>query len=163
MILLGLDPGLRFTGWGLISHEGQKSQFIACGTITTKKDGSGLAKRLVHIYDELQRVLMDFDPIEAAVEETFSNVNAKTTLMLGQARAVSLLVPALKGIEVSEYSANQIKKTVSGSGHAGKEQMMRMVKMLLPKAKFNNDHEADALAVALCHAHNRAHNKMLAG
>lgn len=160
MVILGLDPGLRYTGWGLIEHQGQKNKFLGCGTIESADSKMPLSERLVQIFEALEKIIDTWNPAEAAVEETFINKNGQTTLKLGQARAVSLLVPGLKNIAVAEYSANLVKKTVVGSGHAGKEQMMQMMKMLLPGARFETEHEADALAVAICHAHQRGHQAL---
>ncbi len=160
MIILGLDPGLRYTGWGVIDYKDGKPRYLASGTIESSDSKKNLALRLVDIHDALHAVLDTWSPETAAVEETFVNNNGKTTLKLGQARAVSLLVPALNGVEVFEYSTNLIKKSVVGSGHAGKEQMQMMMKMLLPNSKIGSEHEADALATALCHAHHYAHKKL---
>ncbi len=117
--------------------------------------GLPLAERLVQLHDGLSQVLEQFNPAEAAVEETFVNKNAASTLKLGQARAISLLVPAQAGLPVAEYSANLIKKTVVGAGHAAKGQVQMMVRTLLPGAELKSADAADALAVAICHAHHR--------
>ncbi len=160
MIILGLDPGLRYTGWGIVDYKDGRPRFLASGTIESSDAKRNLALRLVDIHDALHAVIDTWSPETVAVEETFVNNNAKSTLKLGQARAVSLLVPALNGIEVFEYSTNLIKKSVVGSGHAGKEQMQMMIKMLLPQSDVKTEHEADALATALCHAHHYAHHKL---
>jgi len=150
--LIGLDPGLRKTGWGIIDVEGSRLVHIANGIVHS--DGSmSLAERLVQLYDGLQQVITDWEPHSAAVEETFVNKNPASTLKLGQARGIALLVPAMAGIRVAEYSPNHIKKTVVGSGHAGKAQVAAMLKILLPKAVINGEDAGDALAVAICHAH----------
>ncbi|MBO6757867.1 MAG: crossover junction endodeoxyribonuclease RuvC [Roseibium sp.] len=152
--ILGIDPGLRRTGWGVIESLGNRLSFIASGTVTSdgKKDLSG---RLVELHDGLARIVGDHGPTEAAVEHTFVNKDAGATLKLGQARGIALLVPARAGIEVAEYAPNLVKKTVVGTGHAEKEQIRAMVKVLMPKAVFNSDDAADALAIAICHAHHR--------
>ncbi|WP_025899235.1 crossover junction endodeoxyribonuclease RuvC [Sneathiella glossodoripedis] len=162
MRLLGLDPGLRNTGWGIIEAEGNSLRHLANGAITS--DASlDLSKRLVQLYEGLEKVIGDWQPDEAAVEETFVNKNPVSTLKLGQARGVSLLVPALHNLPVTEYAPNKIKKSVVGAGHAGKEQIHVMVGMLLPKCKISNEHAADALAVAICHAHYAGSNRALKG
>jgi crossover junction endodeoxyribonuclease RuvC len=152
MRILGLDPGLRYTGWGLIERRGNNLKFITAGRIVTPDKGE-LASRLGFLFNELQRVVDETKPDQAAVEETFSNANARSTLKLGMARGVVLLAPALTGIPVAEYAANTIKKTVVGAGHADKNQIQHMVKMLLPQADFSTADAADALAIAICHAH----------
>lgn len=150
--LIGLDPGLRKTGWGIIDVEGSRLIHIANGIVHSDGDRS-LAERLVQLFDGLQQVIADWEPTSAAVEETFVNKNPTSTLKLGQARGIALLVPALAGIPVAEYSPNHIKKTVVGSGHAGKTQVAAMLKILLPNAVINGEDAGDALAVAICHAH----------
>jgi crossover junction endodeoxyribonuclease RuvC len=154
MRLLGLDPGLRITGWGVISVSGNRIQHIANGTIAT---GAGdLAQRLTEIYEGLATLIVRYQPDEAAVEETFVNQNPRSTLKLGQARGAAILAPARAGIPVFEYAPNLIKKSVVGTGHAAKEQIQRMVAMLLPGSRVTGADAADALAVAICHAHLRA-------
>ena len=152
MRLIGFDPGLRHTGWGVIEARGNRLTYVADGTIraATNQD---MATRLRDLHDGLAAVLREFDPVEAAVEETFVNKNPESTLKLGQARGVVLLAPALFGIPVAEYSANRIKKSVVGAGHAAKEQVQMMVARLLPGCDFSSADAADALAVAICHAH----------
>ena len=152
--ILGLDPGLRKTGWGIIAVEGTKLSYVACGVVTSDGDLS-LALRLKQLHDRLLRVVTDWTPDEVAVEETFVNKDAQATLKLGQARAMALLVPALAGLPVAEYGANQVKKTVVGVGHAEKEQVQAMVRILLPKADPRTADAADALAIAIAHAHHR--------
>lgn len=151
--LLGIDPGLRKTGWGIIDVEGSRLIHVANGVVHSDKERS-LAERLVQLYDGLTQVIADWAPHSAAVEETFVNKNPNSTLKLGQARGIALLVPALSGIAVAEYSPNHIKKSVVGSGHAGKEQVLAMLSVLLPAVKINGEDAGDALAVAICHAHN---------
>ncbi len=128
--------------------------YVADGAVKTKSS-LPLADRLVQLHEGLSRILEEFNPMEAAVEETFVNKNAASTLKLGQARAISLLVPAHAGLPVAEYSPNLIKKTVVGAGHADKGQVQMMVKILLPGAVMESADAADALAVAICHAHHR--------
>ena len=152
--ILGLDPGLRKTGWGVITLEGTKLSYVACGVVTSDGDLE-LALRLKQLHDALTRVVSDWTPDEVAVEETFVNKDAQATLKLGHARAVSLLVPALAGIPVAEYGANQVKKTVVGVGHAEKHQVQAMIRILLPKAEAKSADAADALAIAIAHAHHR--------
>ncbi|HUS97177.1 MAG TPA: crossover junction endodeoxyribonuclease RuvC [Hyphomicrobiaceae bacterium] len=153
--IIGIDPGLRRTGWGVIESDGVRLAYVASGHVASKADDP-LAYRLREIFEGLSSVLMSFKPREAAVEETFVNDNAKATLKLGQARGMALLAPALKGLAVAEYPPNLIKKSVVGAGHADKKQIQMMVSMLLPKAKFGSADEADALAIAICHAHHRS-------
>lgn len=152
MKILGLDPGLRFTGWGLIDSIDNRLKFIAAGRVVVPEK-LDLASRLGFLHTELHKIIEQLQPDEAAVEETFSNVNAKSTLKLGMARGVVMLVPTQFNIPVSEYAANTVKKTVVGAGHAGKEQVQHMVRMLLPTAQFENADAADAIAIAICHAH----------
>jgi crossover junction endodeoxyribonuclease RuvC len=153
--LLGLDPGLRSTGWGVIEVVGNRLRHLANGSVAS--DGrSALAERLLQLYDGLGRVVAEWQPEAAAVEETFVNKNPHSTLKLGQARGVSLLVPALAGIPVAEYSPNLIKKSVVGTGHAEKPQIHHMVRTLLPGCRISGADAADALAVAICHAHHAA-------
>ena len=122
----------------------------------TSDERAGLASRLRQIHDGLVEVLARLGPAEAAVEQTFVNKDASATLKLGQARGVAMLVPALAGLSVAEYAPNQVKKTVIGVGHGDKAQIHLMVKVLLPKAVFDSHDAADALAIAICHAHHRA-------
>lgn len=152
--ILGLDPGLRRTGWGVVTVEGSRLGFVACGTVASR-DADGLATRLRQLHDGLRDVVERLAPDEAAVEETFVNKDAQATLKLGHARAVSLLVPALAGLPVAEYAANLVKKTVVGAGHAEKAQVGAMIRVLLPKADPGTADAADALAVAITHAHHR--------
>ncbi|WP_207142320.1 crossover junction endodeoxyribonuclease RuvC [Roseibium aggregatum] len=153
--LLGIDPGLRRTGWGMIEANGNRLSFIASGTVTSDNRKS-LAERLVELHHGLQEVVRQHEPEEAAVEHTFVNKDAGATLKLGQARGIALLVPSLAGLSVAEYAPNLVKKTVVGTGHAEKDQIRAMVKVLMPRAVFNSDDAADALAIAICHAQHRA-------
>jgi crossover junction endodeoxyribonuclease RuvC len=152
--ILGIDPGLRNMGWGIINVEGTRLIFVACGCITTDSKHD-LATRLKTLHDELQIVIHTHNPHEVSVEETFVNKDAQATLKLGHARAIALLVPALHALPVAEYAANRIKKTVVGVGHAEKHQIQAMVKLLLPKATFKTADAADALAIAITHAQYR--------
>ena len=155
MRVLGLDPGLRHTGWGVIDVAGSRLRHVADGVVHAPTDRP-LAERLVVLFRQLGEVLGRFHPDEAAVEETFVNKNAASTLRLGVARGVVLLAPAERGVPVAEYSANLIKKSVVGAGHAGKEQVQLMVRRLLPGCAIAEADAADALAVAICHAHHAA-------
>ena len=155
MRLIGIDPGLRHTGWGIIDAEGNRLRHVADGTIRPDP-GQDMAPRLRHLHDGLAAVLAEFRPGEAAVEETFVNANPDSTLKLGQARGVALLAPALLGIPVFEYAPNRIKKAVVGAGHAAKAQVQFMVARLLPGCVASGADAADALAVAICHASYRA-------
>jgi crossover junction endodeoxyribonuclease RuvC len=152
MRLLGLDPGLRHTGWGVVDVAGNRLSHVADGVVHSR-DGRPLPERLVDLFRQLNSVLDRYQPDEAAVEETFVNKNPASTLKLGVARGVVLLAPAERGIPVFEYSANLIKKSVVGAGHADKQQVAMMVRRLLPGATLDSPDAADALAVAICHAH----------
>ena len=152
--IIGIDPGLRRTGWGVIETLGSRLSFVAAGTIKPDKTAA-LAERLCAIHDALRQVVESFSPGEAAVEATFVNRDAAATLKLGQARGIAMLVPAQAGIIVAEYAPNAVKKAVVGAGHAEKRQVRMMVSLLLPRATFDTDDSADALAIAICHAHHR--------
>lgn len=152
MRLLGLDPGLRVTGWGVIEAVDGRLRHIGNGTVRTRS-GDPIGTRLVALYDGLRAVISQYEPETAAIEETFVNRNPQSALRLGLARGVVLLAPAQAGLEVSEYAANQVKKSVVGAGHAGKEQVAMMVATLLPQARAESADAADALAVAICHGH----------
>ena len=151
---MGIDPGLRRCGWGVIETEGNRLRFVAAGVISPAVSGE-LAERLVALHTGLNAVLARYTPDEAAIEETFVNQGARSALLLGQARGVALMTPALTGLRVTEYAANLVKKTVVGAGHADKNQVQLMVKTLLPQADFKSADAADALAIAICHAHHR--------
>jgi crossover junction endodeoxyribonuclease RuvC len=157
--ILGIDPGLRRTGWGVIEVDGNRLIYIGCGSVEPP-DSLPLASRLLAIHEGLAAVLGDFQPAEAAVEQTFVNKDGVATLKLGQARGVAMLAPAMFGIAVSEYAPNQVKKTVVGAGHADKNQIMVMLKILLPKADPPSADAADALAVAITHAHHRGNTAL---
>ena len=152
--ILGIDPGLRRTGWGLIEVEGNRLIYVACGSVATS-DKVSLAERLVMLHDGLIKVVEEFAPDEAAVEATFVNKDANATLKLGQARGIALLIPARAGISVAEYAPNLVKKTIVGAGHSDKAQIRMMIGVLLPKADPQSDDAADALAIAVTHAHHR--------
>jgi crossover junction endodeoxyribonuclease RuvC len=152
--ILGIDPGLRRTGWGVLDVAGNRLSFVACGSVETNERAS-LAERLVAIHDGLKRVVDEFRPAEAAVEATFVNKDAAATLKLGQARGVALLVPGQAGVSVAEYAPNVVKKSIVGAGHGDKAQVRMMVGVLLPRADPGSEDAADALAVALTHAHHR--------
>jgi crossover junction endodeoxyribonuclease RuvC len=152
--ILGIDPGLRRTGWGVLDVEGNRLIFVGCGSVETR-EGVALASRLLAIHEGLGRILDRFRPDEAAIEQTFVNKDGVATLKLGQARGVAMLAPAMFGIAVAEYAPNQVKKTVVGAGHADKTQIQAMLKILLPKAGPKSADAADALAIAITHAHHR--------
>jgi crossover junction endodeoxyribonuclease RuvC len=153
--LLGIDPGLRFTGWGVIEAEGSHLRHVADGVIATESAGS-VPERLKALHDALAVLLGQLRPDEAAIEETYVNRNGTATLKLGYARGVALLAPALVGIPVTEYAARSVKLAVVGTGAAEKAQVQMMVRRLLPGAAIRRADAADALAVAICHAHYRA-------
>lgn len=151
MRILGLDPGLRHTGWGIIDKNGSAVSFVATGVVSADTDLT-LAERLAQIHKALAQVITDYKPQEAAIEETFVNVNPTSTLKLGQARGVAMLTPALYQISVAEYTPNQIKKMIVGVGHAEKKQVDMMVRKMLPTLPLDIPPDsADALAIALCH------------
>ena len=153
-LLVGLDPGLRFTGWGVIESAGNRLRHVADGVIAT--DGEApVPSRLRHLHDALQALLAEWRPGEAAVEQTYVNRNGAATLKLGYARGVVLLAPALAGLPVAEYGAMEVKRAVVGTGAATKGQVGVMVRRLLPGALLRRADAADALAVAICHAHHR--------
>ena len=154
MRLIGFDPGLQRTGWGVVEAEAGRLRHLGHGVVTSAPRAA-LSVRLRELFEALSAVLDDWHPDEAAVEETFVNKNPTTTLRLGQARAVALLAPAMAAIPVAEYPPNLVKKAVVGSGHAQKQQVAMMVRTLLPTAGDVADDAADALAVAICHAHLR--------
>lgn len=154
MLILGIDPGLQNLGWGVIRVEGSRISHIANGVC--HGTGVELAQRLLALHDGLTEVLETYRPDAAAVELVFVNRDGAGTLKLGQARGVALLVPARFGISVGEYAPNKIKKTVVGVGHADKTQVAHMVKLQLPGVKLAGPDAADALAVAICHAHHMA-------
>ncbi len=152
--IIGIDPGLRRTGWGIIETLGNSLRFVASGTVISDGD-MDLASRLCQLHDGLAEVVHSYRPDEAAVEQTFVNKDATATLKLGQARGIAMLVPARAGLRVAEYAPNAVKKAVIGVGHGEKQQIHMMLKVLMPKAEFKGNDAADALAIAICHAHNR--------
>lgn len=159
--ILGLDPGLRHTGWGIIEARGNRLSFIADGVVEPNPKLS-LAERLFVLFAGVQALVAQFAPHECAIEETFVNKNPTSTLKLGHARAAVMLPPAAAGILVAEYTPNLVKKSVVGAGHAEKAQVVAMMRMLLPGSRSGSEDAADALAVAVCHAHHRA-SAMLMG
>ncbi|MEZ5787852.1 MAG: crossover junction endodeoxyribonuclease RuvC [Xanthobacteraceae bacterium] len=152
--ILGIDPGLRRTGWGVIDVAGSRLVFVGCGTVATIEQET-TAARLAAIHVGLSRVVETYRPMESAVEATFVNKDAAATLKLGQARGVALLVPAQAGLAVAEYAPNVVKKTIVGAGHGDKAQIRMMIGVLLPKADPQSADAADALAIAITHAHHR--------
>jgi crossover junction endodeoxyribonuclease RuvC len=153
--IIGIDPGLGSAGWGVIETAGSALVFLSSGTVSTAATDN-LATRLVTLHRALAQVISEWTPDEAAVEATFVNKDGAATLKLGQARGICLLAPAQAGLSVAEYAPNLVKKSVVGTGHADKAQIRAMVRLLLPRAVFNSEHAADALAIAICHAHHRA-------
>lgn len=159
MRVLGIDPGLRTLGWGVIDVTGSRLRHVENGQITS--EGSALAERLLSLHTQLTEVVKRLAPDAAAVEQTFVNKDAVGTLKLGQARAIALVVPAASGIEVAEYAPNHVKKTVVGVGHAAKEQIQHMVKLQLPGVNLAGADAADALAIAMCHSfHLQSRNRV---
>lgn len=151
MRVIGIDPGLRNLGWGVIDMAGSRLSHVANGVIQSQ--GSALGPRLVSLYDELSRIVALYRPVAAAVEQTFVNKDGAGTLKLGQARGIAMLVPAQAGLEVGEYAPNSVKKAVVGVGHADKAQIAHMVRFQLPGVDLAGPDAADALAIAICHAH----------
>ncbi|MEL7099753.1 MAG: crossover junction endodeoxyribonuclease RuvC [Pseudomonadota bacterium] len=160
MRVLGIDPGLRRMGWGVIDVDGPRLRYVASGTC--QSTGSDLAARLLSLHDQLTDILKRHAPEAAAVEQTFVNSDGAGTLKLGQARGIALLVPAQFGLGVGEYAPNTVKKTVVGVGHADKTQVDHMVRMQLPGAQPDSPDAADALAIAICHAHHGAGSALAA-
>ena len=161
MRIIGIDPGLQRTGWGLIDVQGNKLTHISHGVIVTDTKAP-TAERLVKIFDELTQMMQLWLPQEAAIEETFVNKNPASSLKLGLARGVAMMAPAKLGLTVAEYPANLVKKSVVGAGHAEKERVQAMIKILLPGVEASSD-AADALAVAICHAHHRMSAERMRG
>jgi crossover junction endodeoxyribonuclease RuvC len=151
-IILGLDPGLRHTGWGLVRQQDNRLSFVAAGRVNPDPD-LPMAERLKQLASGVAAVIAQYNPQEAAIEETFVNNNQASALKLGQARGVAMLIAAQAGLSVAEYAANTIKQTVTGFGHADKNQILRMVNILLPGSGNLTPDAADALAIAICHAH----------
>lgn len=152
--ILGIDPGLRHCGWGVIEHHGSALKFVACGVIHPRTSDA-LSVRLRALHDGLQQVIAAYHPTEVALEETFVSVNGQSTLKLGQARGAIQLSLALADLPVAEYAARLVKKSITGSGTADKHQMQQMIKLLLPHSDATSADAADALAIAICHAHHR--------
>ena len=152
--IIGIDPGLRRTGWGVVEITGTALSHCGCGAVTSNADAP-LSERLRAIHEGIAKIIADFAPHEAVVEETFVNKDARATLKLGQARGVVMLAPAQAGLPVAEYAPNAVKKAIVGAGHADKAQIHHMVRILLPKARPGTTDAADALALAICHAHHR--------
>ncbi len=151
MRVLGIDPGLRNMGWGVIDVAGSRISHVANGVCHSS--GGDLAERLLSLHEQLTLVVDTYQPDHAAIEQTFVNKDGAGTLKLGQARGIALLVPAQAKLTIGEYAPNKIKKTVVGVGHADKRQVEHMVKLQLPGAQINGPDAADALAIAICHAH----------
>lgn len=160
VVILGLDPGLGTTGWGLIRAEGNRLSHLANGQLKTDS-AAPLPRRLAHLDAQLAALIADHAPDAAAVEEVFVNANPQSTLKLGQARGVVICAAARAGLEVGEYAARLVKKAVVGVGNAEKAQVHAMVARLLPGAKIAGADAADALAVAICHAHHLASARAL--
>jgi crossover junction endodeoxyribonuclease RuvC len=152
MRIIGIDPGLNNTGWGIIEKKGNILSYIASGVVKTDVK-SPLSDRLYTIDAELEKIIALYKPVTSAIEETFVNKSGSSSLKLGMARGAAFLAPARAGLDVAEYGANKVKKSVVGAGHADKNQIQMMVKILLPKSDFKSADAADALAVAICHAH----------
>jgi len=157
--IFGIDPGSTATGWGVVDCAGARLSYVASGVIRPKR-GADHTVRLAHIFSSLQSLIAEHRPDEAAVEETFVNASPRDALVLGQARGIALLAPALAELPVGEYAANSVKKSVVGRGHADKVQVQAMVKILLPACGAPASDEADALAVAICHAHHAGMRKL---
>ena len=153
--ILGVDPGLRHTGWGIIDACDNRLQFVAAGALSPAP-GAAMSERLRLLFVGVQELIATYAPLECAIEDTFVNQNPTSTLKLGHARAAAMLAPAMAGLTVSEYKPNLIKKAVVGSGHAEKGQIAAMIGMLLPGVRASSSDAADALAVAICHAHLRS-------
>lgn len=153
--ILGLDPGLRRTGWGIIEVEGPRLRHVAHGVIEPDEKAEFSARLLV-IYRDVTKLVVQYKPHESAIEETFLNTNASSTLKLGHARGAAIVPPAEAGLKVAEYAAKVVKKAVVGTGAATKEQVLFMIRRLLPTANLTSTDAADALAVAITHAHARS-------
>ncbi len=162
MRILGIDPGLQKTGWGMIVSESNRLQFLACGTIQTNP-AQTTAERLAEISMQLEKIINEWTPDEAAIEETFVNKNPASALKLGVARGAAMVTPARMGLSVAEYPANLVKKSVVGTGHATKDQIGMMIHTLLPTSGKMGADAADALAIAICHAHHAASRRLMGG
>ena len=160
MRVLGIDPGLRNMGWGIVDVSGNKLSHIANGVCQSQ--GNDLATRLLSLFNQMETILEQWQPTHAAVENTFVNKDSVNSLKLAQARAIAMVVPRKFGLEVSEYAPNKVKKTIVGVGHADKQQIMHMVKLQLPGVQLNGPDSSDALAVAICHSyHARSNDRFL--
>jgi crossover junction endodeoxyribonuclease RuvC len=159
--IFGIDPGLQRTGWGVVDVAGNKLTHVAHGVVKTDA-GTPMSERLKHIFEELSKMILLWQPTDAAIEETFMNNNPASALKLGLARGGAMLAPAKAGLSVAEYPANLVKKSVVGAGHAQKEQVQAMIRILLPGVEAASD-AADALAVAICHAHHGTTRQRLGG
>lgn len=160
MKILGIDPGLTHTGWGIIEVDSGRLTYIASGRISSSAFAP-IADRLAAIFVEIQRIITLYRPDTAAVEQTFVNANPASALKLGQARGVVLAAPAACGLTVGEYAATVIKKSIVGAGHADKAQIQMMIRVLLPKVGDLTPDQADALAVAITHAHHQGKATMI--
>jgi crossover junction endodeoxyribonuclease RuvC len=149
--ILGVDPGLRHTGWAIVDTTCGSFSYVASGIINTDSKAY-IASRLTHIHQELNKVIDDYSPISAGLEETYVNKNYGSSLKLAHARGASMVTIGMRGIEVVEYTPKTIKKTIVGNGNAPKDQLSRMLTMLLPGVMVSNEDESDALAIAICHA-----------
>lgn len=152
--IMGIDPGLRNTGWGIIDVTGNRLTYVASGVVKPPQKEE-LPKRLLALHHGILDVIAKYKPQEAAVEETFVNAGPRSALLLGQARGICVMTPASAGLMVGEYAANMVKKSVVGAGHADKNQIQMMLKVLMPSAKFTSADAADALAIAVTHSHHR--------
>ena len=157
MRVLGIDPGLRNMGWGIVDVSGNKLSHIANGVCQSQ--GNDLATRLLSLYNQMETILEKWQPTHAAVENTFVNKDSVSSLKLAQARAIAMVVPRKFGLEVSEYAPNKVKKTIVGVGHADKQQIMHMVKLQLPGVQLNGPDSSDALAIAICHSYHAQSNE----
>jgi len=159
--IIGIDPGLVSTGWGIIEVRGSALQFVGCGTINAKDSSQSMAERLRLLSDGLKKIIAEYAPTEGAMEETFATANGQSTLKLGQARGALMLTLAQADLTVGEYAARSVKKAIVGTGTADKNQITQMVGILLPASKDamkKEKHDAsDALAIAICHANHSAH------
>ena len=152
--IIGIDPGLQRMGWGIVDFKNNRLSHVDNNVIRTKA-GTELAERLVFLEKELGKVIEEYKPVSAAIEQTFVNQDGVATLKLGQARAMALFAPASRGLSIAEYAPNTVKKTVVGKGHADKEQVQHMLKMLLPNVTLKNADSADALAIAITAAYHQ--------
>lgn len=159
-VILGIDPGLQHTGWGIIESRGNSLSYVACGSISTNPKQE-IAARILHLNQELSKIISFYQPQQAAIEETFVNKNASSSLKLGHARGALMLTVSLAGLPVNEYAATLVKKSVVGVGRAEKDQVIMMVKRILPSAKIESEDAADALAVAVCHANHAQIRKLM--